>query len=119
MIKYKSKKREKIMQLLQDGSLLTAKAICIRLPDIDRTTVYRALNALVEQGDLREIHLHKEYSQYELAHNGDTHQHFVCTNCEKILPINVDASVISKLLPKNFKAENFELNVKGTCNDCE
>jgi Fur family ferric uptake transcriptional regulator len=117
-MKYNSKKREKIAQLFQDGSLLTAKVICNMLPEIDKATIYRALNALVEQGDLREVHLNKEYSHYELTHEGDNHQHFICTNCDKILPIDVDSSVIKKLLPKNVRAQDFELNVKGTCTDC-
>jgi Fur family transcriptional regulator, ferric uptake regulator len=118
MIKYNTKQREKILELFIDGSLLTAKAISNTLSDIDRTTVYRTLNTLVKQGTLREVHLHKEYAHYELINEGDNHQHFVCTNCDKVVPIEVDEKVIKKLLPENLESKEFELNIKGTCNDC-
>lgn len=116
---YHSKKREQIVELFKDGSLLTAKAICSQLPNIDRATIYRTLSTLVKLGTLREVHLYKEYSHYELMHEGDTHQHFICTQCDKILPIEVEKDLVTQLLPDNVEALEFELNVKGTCNDCK
>lgn len=116
---YHSKKREEIVNLFKDGSLLTAKGVCNLVPNIDRATVYRTIKSLVEQGILREVHLNKDYSHYELTHAGDNHQHFMCTNCEKIIPVEVDSKLIAKLLPKDIKTEEFELNIKGRCNDCK
>jgi len=119
MIKYNTKQREGILELFKDGSLLTAKAISTTLSNVDRTTVYRTLNALVKQGTLREVHLYKEYSHYELIHQGDNHQHFICNNCDKVLPINVNPKELKSILPKGVEFEEFELSLKGKCIDCK
>jgi Fe2+ or Zn2+ uptake regulation protein len=114
-----SQKREQILQLLKDGSLLTATEICEKLPHIDRATIYRNLDLFTRQGFLRKVNVKEGVASYEITHEGDNHQHFICSNCEKIIPIDIDKHMIEKLAPKGVKLENFELNVKGKCEDCK
>lgn len=111
-----SDKREKILHIFKDGSLLTANEICERIPEIDRATIYRNLSLFASEGILREVNVKKGITSYEL--NQDKHQHFICTNCDKIIPVEVDPKVLLKIIPNNFKFEDFELNLKGKCKDC-
>ena len=112
-----SKKRDQILKLFEKGELLTANEVCDKLNTIDRATIYRNINLFVELGILREVNVKKGISSYEL--NTDHHQHFICTDCEKIIPVEVDDRVIKEFLPVGVEVSDFELNLKGKCTDCK
>ena len=114
-----SKKRNQIINFFRSGDLLTASEVTKKLPDIDRATIYRNLALLTSEGVLREVNLKKGISSYELNHEGDYHQHFICENCEKVIPVDVDIREISKIVPAGVELENFELNLKGKCEECK
>lgn len=115
----RSKKREKILDLFRNGSLLTASEVCEKLTDIDRATIYRNLDLFLKEGILRKVNVKEGIASYELNIDGDYHQHFLCTNCEKIIPVVVDLKVIEQYVPSGVKFENFELNFKGKCEECK
>lgn len=112
-----SKKRNQILELFNKGYLLTANEVVEKFPEIDRATIYRNLSRFVELGILREVNVRKGISSYEI--NTDHHQHFICSNCEKIVPVEVDVSILKKIIPAGVKLEDFELNLKGKCEDCK
>ncbi len=114
-----SKKRNQIIEVFKNGDLLTANEVCEKLKDLDRATVYRNLSLLTSEGVLREVNIKKGVSSYELNKENDFHQHFICNNCEKILPVDISIQDIKKILPKNVEFEEFELNLKGKCTDCK
>jgi len=114
----KSKKRDKIVNIFQDGSLLDANQVCEKLPSLDRATIYRNLNLLTEEGILRKVNLKEGISSYELAKEGDYHQHFICKNCEQIIPVSIDRKFIEDCMPAGIKLMEFEVNLKGECKDC-
>lgn len=114
-----SKKRNKIISFFSKGDLLTAAEVSRRLKDVDRATVYRNLALLTSEGILREVNLKKGISSYEINKEGDHHQHFICDNCEKVIPVDVDINVISKIVPAGVELDDFELNLKGKCTDCK
>lgn len=113
-----SKKRDKIIEIFKSGALLTSTEVIEKLPEIDRATVYRNLALLTSEGILREVNVKKGISSYELNREGDFHQHFICENCEKILPIEINLKSIIKSIPAGLKLNNFELNLKGRCSEC-
>ncbi|MFS8130444.1 MAG: Fur family transcriptional regulator [Candidatus Dojkabacteria bacterium] len=112
-----SKKRNKILELFSKGYLLTASEVVEKVNNVDRATIYRNLTRFVEQGLLREVNVRKGISSYEL--NTDHHQHFICSNCEKVVPVEVDASILKEIIPNGVKLEDFELNLRGKCEDCK
>lgn len=114
-----SKKRDQILEVFAKGDLLTANEVCEKLAKVDRATVYRNLTFFVEQGILREVHVRKGISSYELNHQGDTHQHLVCEDCEKVVPIDIKFEDLKKVLPKGVEFREFELNLKGKCEECK
>ncbi|MEP7103135.1 MAG: transcriptional repressor [Candidatus Dojkabacteria bacterium] len=113
-----SKKRDRILKLFSNGFLLTASQVCGLIPDIDRATIYRNLSLFVEQGILREVNVKKGVMSYELSKIGDHHQHFICNNCEKVVHVEVDDKFLKQVIPNGASLENFELNLKGKCEDC-
>lgn len=115
----KSQKREKILEVFKDGDLLTAHQVTERLPDIDRATIYRNIALYVEQGILREVNVQRNVSSYEINKEHDYHQHFICNNCNKIIPVDINPEDIKKIIPKFLVVKDFELNIKGLCKNCD
>lgn len=114
-----SEKREMILSLFRGGDLLTANQVCEKLPEIDRATIYRNLTQFVEEKKIREVHVKKGITSYELFDANDNHQHFLCDGCDKVLPIDIDPKIINKLIPKDLKIDNIELNLHGKCESCK
>lgn len=114
-----SKKRNQIIEIFKNGDLLTANEVFEKVKDLDRATVYRNLSLLTSEGILREVNIIKGTSSYEINKENDYHQHFICYNCEKVLPVNVNLIELKKILPKEVEFEEFELNLKGKCKECK
>ena len=113
-----SKKRDLILTVFENGDLLDVNEVWQKVPQVDRATIYRNLTLFLEQGVLRGVNIKKGITHYELNHEGDTHQHFVCTNCDKVVPIQISSDSIKTLVPIGSKLEDFELNLKGKCSEC-
>lgn len=113
-----SSKRQKILEIFKNGDLLTANEVLKKISQIDRATIYRNLSLFVKEGILREVNVKKGISSYEINSENDFHQHFICKNCEKIIPFDIDVKNLKKILPKNLKFDEFEIYLKGLCKDC-
>lgn len=115
----RSKKRDLILKVFENGDLLDANEVCKKLPNIDRATVYRNLTLFVEQKILREVNIKKGVAHYELNEEGDYHQHFICEGCDKVIPVDVDPELIKFFTPVGVEVKDFELNLKGKCEGCK
>lgn len=115
----KSLKREKILAVFSNADLLSADEVYAKLRDIDRATVYRNINYFVKQGLLREVSVKKGIVLYEIMK--DDHQHFMCSNCSKIIPVDIDRTALLTIIPNNnqFRIDDYEVNIKGKCRDCD
>lgn len=91
---------------------------------IDRVTIYRALDRLVDEGKLHKIISLEGVIQYAICkscdhkHDKHTHNHihFSCRKCEKTICLDdVSPNII---LPKGFKAEENQLLISGICSNC-
>jgi Fe2+ or Zn2+ uptake regulation protein len=89
---------------------------------LTHTTVYRTLEALVEEGAARTVDLRKNVRYYELAASDD-HHHLVCVRCNRIEAFTgcQAAALAKKALQrsKHFSAvigHSFELF--GYCRSC-
>jgi Fur family ferric uptake transcriptional regulator len=110
------------------------------LADMDRVTLYRALDCLTDAGLAHKIAGDDRVYRYNAAaephEHGDKtaaqhqHGHFKCTRCARVFCIeNVDASTDAALrkelqsalratLGKGFRSQDIELTIKGLCADC-
>lgn len=113
----KSSKREKILETLKKSGLISAEDLHAKLDNMDLATIYRNLKKFVEEGIVNEVQIKKSKSLYEFVH--DDHQHFICTNCEKIRKIKVNQAKLLRYLHREnpwlekYAIEDIELNVKG------
>ncbi|CAM1333165.1 transcriptional repressor [Tenacibaculum aestuariivivum] len=88
---------------------------------MNKTTIYRILNKLEEDGVLHSFLGNKGNKWYAKC-NGctstvhhDVHPHFQCLNCNKIDCLTIDI-VIPKI--KNRKIQISQVLLQGTCEEC-
>ena len=87
--------------------------------NIGLTSIYRILNKMVEKQEAFSIITKDNIVHYD-TNRGD-HYHFICTSCNKIIDIDHDIEVFTKL-EKSYKI-NFssiqDVHIYGLCSDCE
>ncbi|MCL2377457.1 MAG: transcriptional repressor [Defluviitaleaceae bacterium] len=89
-------------------------------PAISKTTVYRNLRVLEENGAVRRLSLPDGPDRYE--GQPKPHYHFKCSTCGSVFDIDmptigdIDASVESKY---GFEVKDHDLVFHGKCSDCK
>jgi Fur family ferric uptake transcriptional regulator len=97
-----------------------AEAVRERAPDVYRSTVYRTLEVLVEDGLVLRTDLSGDRSYYELAAEHH-HHHVVCTGCGEIAHVHDDAiaaAVACVQAASGFRLARQELTFAGLCTAC-
>jgi len=97
--------------------------VLARTQSINKVTVYRILDLLVEQGILERLSTGGKASYYGLAPNENhaRHAHFYCSKCGQMdclrpEALNVDADYLQKTFPG--KIDRVEIRVDGICKNC-
>lgn len=90
----------------------------------DRTTLFRSLKTFEEKGMAHKIDDGSGVAKYALCAincncdlENDLHLHFHCTQCDETVCLT-EYKLPKISLPKNYKAEDANLVVKGTCDKC-
>lgn len=90
-----------------------------KYPTLNKTTIYRTLDRLIEEKMVEAILLKGGIVHYEVADgHAHHHHHFVCTTCAKVYCLEGCVGNIEILLPKGFTMTNHELVLRGVCVDC-
>lgn len=117
--------------LLTAGGPVTHADVCDKLEGaaFDRATIYRNLVDLADAGLVRRQDLGDHLWRFELkSHKHDEHHeaeavhpHFVCTECGTVecLPDGAVTVAPVKGAPRALKNAKIEVQVRGTCNDCD
>jgi len=90
--------------------------------DMNKTTVYRILDRLMDQGILHVFKDHDGVNMYAKCNDCSTHQHsdlhphFQCGKCgeTKCLPIEIKIPSLP-----NYQIDSAELLLTGTCGSCK
>lgn len=93
------------------------------LQEMDRVTLYRTINALLEKGLIHKASAHEQENYYALcedsceaqAHNHQ-HIHFKCEHCKKIYCLPLSSQL--NLETGSFKVHSFEVLATGICESC-
>ncbi len=90
-----------------------------KMPDISLGTVYRNLNLLAENGDIRKIPVPNGSDRFDSRMN--PHEHMICTECGEVFDIDMD--IMSNVKPladreHNFDVSSCSLTVYGICAKC-
>lgn len=101
-----------------------------RFADMDRVTLYRALDCLTDVGLAHKVAGDDRVFRYSAGadHNAKTphrqHGHFKCTRCAKVFCLDSVAEAgllqdaLQKTLGKGFRSHDLEFTIKGWCADC-
>ncbi len=88
-------------------------------PDISRGTVYRNLNLLAENGEIRKMEMTSGASRYD--HLSYEHYHAKCVKCGKIVDVDMDfiAGLEANIKDKHgFTLTGHDIVFNGICPEC-
>ncbi len=117
-----SYQRERILEIVQSTATHpTADWVYDQvrqtIPNISLGTVYRNLNQLVKQGQVKAIH-----DEAVVRYDGKTmpHAHFKCVSCLKIYDIDWHDDSLPQQIAEDYGhlPTTFTLNIAGICNEC-
>ncbi|MBV9233118.1 MAG: transcriptional repressor [Candidatus Eremiobacteraeota bacterium] len=80
-------------------------------------TVYRAVGAMVEAGELESVEIAGEPPRYERAGKGH-HHHFACERCDRVFDLAGCLENLRKLLPPKFRVRSHAVTLYGLCAAC-
>ena len=93
-----------------------------RAEPIDRVTLYRVLEWLVDAGLAHRVSGPDRVYRFSAQPAGHAmHGHFRCGHCERMFCLDEAAGlarVIKAMLPAGFSSDSVELTVSGRCGQC-
>lgn len=119
-----SKQREAILSLLRStDSHPSADWLYENLrkdfPNISLGTVYRNLSLLAENGNIIKIPTVSNKEHFDGC--TETHHHFVCQKCDRILDVEIDGMENARMqAAEKLQADvnNYSLVFYGVCSEC-
>lgn len=124
---YRTKQGQALLDYLQTlgGAHVSANEIAVAMPGkIGLTTVYRQLEKLVEQGQVRKYTTEGEAACYQYVGEGSCcrdHYHMMCAACGKL--IHVECEEMDRLAEHlyahhGFRTDPLRTALYGTCREC-
>jgi len=91
-----------------------------RMPGVSRTTIYRALETLVDLGLARRTNHFEASARFD--RNTDHHHHLVCRRCNRVE--DIDHPSLNKFAPPHLGSISFEIldysiHLEGLCGECQ
>jgi len=90
-----------------------------RLPELNRTTVYRALETLVAMDVITKISHPGRVVRFD--RRTDKHHHLICMECEAVIDVD-DADLDGVKIPDTsnlgFSVTDYRVQLRGLCHDC-
>jgi len=110
-----TKKREQILaEMKKHHGCISARDLATKLTDMDQATVYRNLDLFVKEGVIKKFVFEGSEMMYEYAE--PNHHHAVCTDCDKVLHVELsDKKILQTLDIKDFDVSSVEILVRGSC----
>lgn len=117
--------RELIIQLLQDDSSHPSideihQRAKQHMPDISKAMVYNTISELETFGEIEKLgFVNGNNPRFEP--NVEPHNHLYCSQCHRVLDIDIDSNEINIDPEKfsGFEIENYELTFYGICPECQ
>lgn len=89
-------------------------------PNISKVTVYRNLNQLAENGEIRKLEVPGGADRFD--HRCSDHYHVRCVKCGRVFDVDMDyLENLEKRIkePCGFEIHSHDLMFKGICPDCK
>ncbi len=87
------------------------------VPTLGLATVYRALKALVADGEIVTVAMPGEPPRYEPTPSSH-HHHFQCRRCRRVFEVAACPGNLARLAPSGFRVDAHELVLYGRCRRC-
>jgi Fur family peroxide stress response transcriptional regulator len=89
-----------------------------RFPSLSLATVYKNINAMMENQFINELKIAGHENKYELAK--ERHSHSICRKCGEIEDVYIDTTTLADALPKEseFNTEEVSVHFFGLCKKC-
>ncbi|OAV45369.1 Fur family transcriptional regulator [Lewinella sp. 4G2] len=125
MARRKTAAQQAVLEILQQNNeALSHEGISERLAaPLDRVTLYRILNRFLDDGLVHRIVADDGRQYFAGCESGCSHDrqahghlHFRCVICDKVECL--DEPVVYHL-PNNYRADNYNMMVSGTCGTCQ
>jgi Fur family transcriptional regulator, ferric uptake regulator len=117
--------RLELLTIIHDhnGPLSVKDIECSLTSDLDRVTLYRALNDFTSSKIIRTVHIGGKSVHYEFIHEDDDHHHIVCEICGMIEEIEIgehDSLQIKALKRSQYftTIDSHSLEFFGRCTTC-
>jgi len=109
--------------LMKAKSPRTAEEIisAIGKTKINKVTIYRTLDSMIEGGLVHRAFVSDESCHYEMADRCTEHQchpHFICTDCGKTQCLTKVTVPMAKSAPAGFVIHRQQVRLEGLCPDC-
>ncbi len=88
---------------------------------VSRATIYRTLDVLASMGFVEVHDFGQGRRYYESITGKESHCHFICTGCMKIIEFPSDEveAIINRMAKEHgFTVTRYSINVYGLCEDC-
>ena len=87
------------------------------VPSLGIATAYRAINQLLDEGELDTVELPGEPARYEVP-DKPHHHHFHCNGCGQVFCVPVKCARLDATVPGGYTIESHEVILYGTCPAC-
>ena len=115
-----SPKTSRVLDAIREsGRPLSAEELRADLAEsgVGLATVYRALNAGVEDGSLRRVELPGGPARFEPA-DLPHHHHFQCDDCGRVYDVEGCPGRMDEFAPEGFSVTSHEIILRGACRAC-
>lgn len=89
----------------------------------NKSSIYRAILKLEQNGLLTETDTVAGAKRYELADLNHQHHHLICKNCNKLICLDLEdklTKIIQDIeLQTNFKVQTGRVDFYGICQECQ
>ncbi len=110
-----TKQRIEILKIIEKLDINATKKNILKRTAIDKSTVYRTLETLLNNNIIETSINHKNELYYEIRQE---HKHYVkCIKCHKKEEINI--CPVNELEQKGFKIITHKIEIDGICNNCQ
>jgi Fe2+ or Zn2+ uptake regulation protein len=94
-------------------------AVADRMPELNRTTVYRSLETLVKLGLLTRLCHPGRVVRFD-PRTG-MHHHLICLHCDTVVDIDddtLDRIEVPDTSSRGFELQDFRVQLRGICRQC-
>lgn len=110
-----TKQRIEILKIIEQLDINATKKEILGQTNIDKSTVYRTLETLLENNIIETSINHKNELYYEIRQE---HKHYIrCIKCHKKEEINI--CPVKTVEKKGFKIVSHKIEIDGICNTCQ